>query len=52
MLTDFHGRYTERCVGNRTVVGRDSADWLGIGTATGEVYGVDSMKTSSVEGKV
>ena len=52
MLTDFHGLYTERSVGNRTVVGSGGADCLGIGTARGGFYGVDSMKTSSVEGKV
>ena len=32
--------------------GRGSADWLGIGTETGKMYGVDSMQTSSVEGKM
>ena len=51
MLTDFHGLYTERSVGNRTVVGRVSVGWLGIGTAR-EFYGVENMQIASVESKV
>jgi hypothetical protein len=54
MLTDFHGRYTERSVGNRTVCGegRGSVDWLGIRTAWGKIHGEDNMRTSSVDGEV
>ena len=33
MFTDFHGRYKEGSVGNGTVGGEGSVDWLGIGTA-------------------
>jgi len=49
MLTDFHGRYTERSEANRTVCWEGSGDWLGIGTARGRIYYVYNMQTCSVE---
>jgi hypothetical protein len=51
MLTEFHRRNTERSVGNRTVCGEGSGDWLGIGTGWGRSHDVDNMQTSSVEGQ-
>ena len=54
VVTDFHGRCTERSVDNRAACGegRGSADWLGIGTERGKMYGVDSIQASSLEDKV
>ena len=52
MLTDCHRRYTERCVGNRAVCVEGQCELVGNWDWEGRIYGVESMRTSSVEGKV
>jgi len=52
MLIDFHGLYTERSVGSRLYLGRESVDWLRIVRAWGKIHDLDYMQIFSVECEV